>query len=155
FHLHEAFAGCAEHLDRFGGHKYAAGLTVDASRIGGFVTAFQAWAAERLGEAELQPRCRVDAVVDALEVGEPLVQELARLAPFGAGNPTPVLALEGQVVEARLLPDKRGMGPGHLKLRLPAAPALDAIRSEEHTSELQSRENLVCRLLLEKKKNTI
>lgn len=127
FHLHEAFAGCAEHLDRFGGHKYAAGLTVDASRIGGFVTAFQTWAAERLGEAELQPRCRVDAVVDALEVGEPLVQELARLAPFGAGNPTPVLALEGQVVEARLLPDKRGMGPGHLKLRLPAAPALDAI----------------------------
>src|SRR5690606_1044351 len=49
------------------------------------------------------------------------------LAPFGAGNPTPVLALEAQAVEARLLPDKRGTGPGHLKLRLPAAPALGAI----------------------------
>lgn len=127
FHLHEAFAGCSGHLDRFGGHKYAAGLTIAADRVPAFAEAFEQWADARLTEADLVARCRVDARVRPDEVEASLVEALARLAPFGAGNPTPVLALEGQRVRARLLEDKRGRGPGHLKLSLEAAPALDAI----------------------------
>src|SRR2546421_2385567 len=53
-------------------------------------------------------------------------------------------------------PHRRGHAPGPAGLHLRAARRLDdAVRSEEHTSELQSRSDLVCRLLLEKKKNNL
>src|SRR5690606_41893353 len=60
----------------------------------------------------------------------------------------PVAGLPGRVHPGRRLAPLRGPGHAARRLRLPAAGG----RSEEHTSELQSRENLVCRLLLEKKK---
>ena len=54
-------------------------------------------------------------------------EELQRLAPFGAGNPEPVFSSAGlHVSESRVLPDKRGTGPGHLKLRLAAGAAKSA-----------------------------
>lgn len=127
FHLYEALAGCSRYLDRFGGHKHAAGLTILPPQLPAFVEAFEQWAAERLGEGDLVARCRVDAHVRTDELDESLVLALQRLAPFGAGNPQPVLALRDQRVSARVLPDKRGRGPGHLKLGLEAAPAVDAI----------------------------
>src|SRR3712207_9004254 len=72
--------------------------------------------------------------------------------------PLPILDVEVVVVDRHRLPREleqhAALGPGQLAGLEPARPLLGD-RSEEHTSELQSRQYLVCRLLLEKKKNTL
>lgn len=126
FHLYDALAGCSELLTKFGGHKAAAGLTVEADKLPALREAFERIAAARLTPEDLVPRCRVDAVVDVGELDEAAVEALQRLGPFGAGNPEPVLVLRRQLARPRVLPHKSG-GAGHLKLALADAPALDTI----------------------------
>ncbi|AEI68158.1 single-stranded-DNA-specific exonuclease RecJ [Corallococcus macrosporus] len=127
FHLHDALSGCAELLTRFGGHKHAAGLTIDADRLPAFREAFEKIAHQRLTPEDLIPRCRVDAVVNPHELDAHAVESLQRLGPFGQGNPEPVLVLRRQVARPRVLQPKSGSGSGHLKLALMDAPELDAI----------------------------
>jgi single-stranded-DNA-specific exonuclease len=126
FHLVEALGECAEHLSRFGGHRHAAGVTLDAERLLDFRRAFESVAGRRLREEDLEPRCRVDAVVDPGELTERAVDALAVLGPFGAGNPEPTFVAESLQAQGRLLTAKNG-GATHLKLVLPDAPALDTI----------------------------
>ena len=126
FHMVEALGACAEHLQKFGGHRAAAGLSVDAERLPAFREAFAAVAAERLSEEDLVARCRIDAVLSPREVDARAVEAISRLGPFGAGNPEPVLLARRLDTRPRVLPSKRG-GPGHLKLALETAPHLDAI----------------------------
>ncbi|HEY1418179.1 MAG TPA: single-stranded-DNA-specific exonuclease RecJ, partial [Myxococcaceae bacterium] len=126
FHLVEALSECAECLLRFGGHRHAAGVTLDAGRLLDFRRAFESVAARRLREEDLEPRCRVDAVVHPEELTERAVDALAVLGPFGAGNPEPTFVAEALQAQGRLLTAKHG-GAAHLKLVLPEAPALDTI----------------------------
>src|SRR3954463_2950960 len=124
FHLYDALARCGQHLTRFGGHKHAAGLTLDTARISAFSEALEAEGREALDPAQLSPRLRIDAELHPQEVQMELASQLRRLAPFGAGNPEPVFfCRELAAHEVRLLPDKKGTGPGHLKLRLGEAGA--------------------------------
>lgn len=115
FHLLEALTCCAEHLDRFGGHRYAAGIGVNGDKFGCFSDAFEKTAARILGAAELTAILDIDAEVRPADVTAALVSELKRLEPFGAGNPEPTLLLRGLKVV-----DRRVVGDGHLKLRLSA-----------------------------------
>ncbi len=126
FHLVEALRECAEHLSRFGGHRHAAGLTVPTERLPDFRRSFERVAALRLREEDLEPRCRVDAVVDLDTLSERAVEALGVLGPFGAGNPEPTFVVRNVLAQPRIL-DSRRSGPGHLKLSLPGAPRLDAI----------------------------
>ena len=87
FDLHGALAACSSHLERFGGHRAAAGLSIEPDRIAAFAEAFAAHADSVLDDADLQPVTVVDAVVSAHDLTLPLAQELERLAPFGLGNP--------------------------------------------------------------------
>ena len=73
------------------------------------------------------PRCRVDAVVGLNELDQTATEALAALAPFGMGNPTPVLAARRQVAQPRVLAAKSAGEQGHLKLKLEGAPQLDVI----------------------------
>src|SRR6267142_651154 len=119
FHLYDALARCSRHLTRFGGHKHAAGVTLETSRIAEFADAIETEARAKLDPAQLSPRLRIDAELQPSEIGLKLATGLRRLAPFGAGNPEPVFVCsELTASEVRLLPDKKGLGPGHLKLRL-------------------------------------
>jgi single-stranded-DNA-specific exonuclease len=130
FHLYDALATCAPLLQRFGGHKHAAGLTLRVADLPAFDAAFEAEARRHLEPEQLQPRLRIDARAALDELEAESARELSRLAPFGAGNPEPVFACAGlTAVEVRVLADKKGAGPGHLKLKLRAgrSPALDAI----------------------------
>ncbi len=127
FHLFDALAECSGHLARFGGHKHAAGVSIEPSQLEGFREAFAKVAASRLNDADLTPRCRIDAEVQAHELNEAALEGLNLLAPFGQGNPEPIFALRQQRSSTQVLPDKSGRGAGHLKLRLQAAPHLDAI----------------------------
>lgn len=120
FHLYDALAACAPHLARFGGHRHAAGVTVERDRLAAFSAAFEAHAAERLSEEDLVPRCRIDGWVDEGEVTDRAAEDLARLGPFGAGHPEPVFALRGAAARARTV----GAEGAHLKLAL---GGLDAI----------------------------
>ena len=119
FHLYDALARCAHHLTKFGGHKHAAGVTLDTGRISDFAEALEVEGREALDPAQLSARLRIDAELHPREVRMELASQLRRLAPFGAGNPEPVFfCRELAAHEVRLLPDKKGAGPGHLKLRL-------------------------------------
>jgi single-stranded-DNA-specific exonuclease len=93
FALHDALAACGEHLIAHGGHAAAAGLTVDPAAFPAFQAAFQRYVESRLDPEDCVPSLAVDAEVslDQLSVG--LAASLERLAPFGEGNPAPVLAL--------------------------------------------------------------
>jgi single-stranded-DNA-specific exonuclease len=126
FHLVEALDGCAELLLRYGGHRAAAGVTVETRQLPAFREAFAAVAARVLTLEDLEPRCRVDVLVDPGELTERAVTGLAVLGPFGQGNPEPILAARGLSAHTRVLQSKRG-GAGHLKLSLPDSPRLDAI----------------------------
>jgi single-stranded-DNA-specific exonuclease len=95
FDLHAALAACSEYLERFGGHRAAAGLTIRADRVEAFAAAFGAHADAVLTEDDLWPRIVVDAVVSGRELGLPLCEELACLAPFGLGNPGVTLLVDG------------------------------------------------------------
>ncbi|MFM7553375.1 MAG: single-stranded-DNA-specific exonuclease RecJ, partial [Actinomycetota bacterium] len=87
FDLHAALAVCDPHLERWGGHRAAAGVTVAIDRLNAFAAAFEAHATEVLTGADLRPVERIDAVVALTDVTLETAQDLARLEPVGMGNP--------------------------------------------------------------------
>jgi single-stranded-DNA-specific exonuclease len=90
FDLLGGLEGCADVFLRFGGHRVAAGVTLDASRIGELRQRLAAIANERLTPEDLVPRLRIDAPLGLREISSDVVRELGRLGPFGAANPKPV-----------------------------------------------------------------
>ena len=97
----------AGHLLRHGGHRAAAGLTIERGELEAFRAAFAAHAAAVLAPEDLVPSERIDAIVPGDALGLPLAEELARLEPFGAGNPAVSL-----LVPAATLENPRPMGEG-------------------------------------------
>jgi single-stranded-DNA-specific exonuclease len=114
FDLHGALAACSDHLERFGGHRAAAGLSIDPARIDAFAEAFGAHADSVLDDADLAPVTAVDAVVSGRDLTLSLAQELERLSPFGLGNPDVTL-----LVPACQAVDPTTVGEGkHLRFRV-------------------------------------
>ncbi|MER3456507.1 MAG: single-stranded-DNA-specific exonuclease RecJ [candidate division GAL15 bacterium] len=93
--LVEVLGECAELVDRFGGHALAAGLELPAERLVEFRRRFEAAVGARVRPELLVPRVEVEAEVTLEELTPRLVEELALLEPFGAGNPRPTLAVRG------------------------------------------------------------
>lgn len=91
FDLHAGLAASATHLEGFGGHRAAAGLTISTERLEDFRAAFADHADAVLADVDLRPMTMVDAIVPASALTLELAQELDRLAPFGLGNPEPTL----------------------------------------------------------------
>ncbi len=116
FPLHEVFADCREHLVSYGGHAMAAGLRLEADKIDDFRTAFQNRAGQLLTPADLRPKLKIDDVIALGELNEKLVADLARVAPFGAGNPSPHLATDW--VEVAGEPRTVGASGSHLQVSL-------------------------------------
>jgi len=123
FDLHGALQACGDLLERFGGHRMAAGLTIRPDRIDAFRERFNAVARERLPLQQVGPEQRVDLEVDAAALDDALERLSRHLEPCGMGNPAPVFGLRG----ACLL-DPRTVGSNHLKARLQSGPrSLDLI----------------------------
>jgi single-stranded-DNA-specific exonuclease len=93
--LHAALAKCAPLLDRWGGHRMAAGLTVRRDRLDAFREAFNAAVAEQVAVEDLVATQRVDAVLTVGELTGELEKFLRHLEPTGMGNPGPVFGLGG------------------------------------------------------------
>jgi single-stranded-DNA-specific exonuclease len=87
FDLHAALAACSAHLERFGGHRAAAGVSIGTAQLEPFAEAFAGQADAALSDDDLRPVTAVDAIVPASALTLGLAQELDRLAPFGLGNP--------------------------------------------------------------------
>jgi single-stranded-DNA-specific exonuclease len=121
FDLLAGLTACSEHLDRYGGHRAAAGLEIERARVAGFAQALDAHAVSVLRSEDMAPVERVDAVVDGSELGMTLAEELGGLAPFGQANP-PVSLMVGEATFA----DVRPMGEGkhaRFTVRSPAGRA--------------------------------
>ena len=118
FDLLAGLHACSEHLERFGGHRAAAGLEIGTAGIPAFRDAFAAHAREVLGEGPPERSEGIDAVVGADELGLDVARQLARLAPFGKGNPPVRL-----IVPAARVRDVRPMGEGerHARFSLESA----------------------------------
>ncbi len=96
FDLHGGLAACASLLGRWGGHRAAAGLAIAPESVEAFAEAFAAHAAGLLVEDDLRPVTHVDAIVPrGQRLTLDLCAELARLAPFGLGNPGVLLLAAG------------------------------------------------------------
>src|SRR3954451_17464469 len=120
FDLLAGLDACAAHPPRHGGHRAAAGLELRAENLEAFRDAFVAHAEGVLGPDDLVPHERVDAVASGGELGLALAEELAQLAPFGHGNPSPALL----VPAARLAnPHPLGEGERHVRFTLEAGGA--------------------------------
>jgi single-stranded-DNA-specific exonuclease len=113
FNLLDALTSCSQHLERFGGHRYAAGVGLHADKIAVFAESFETEAARLLTDADLMPTLDIDAEVHPDDITRELALELKRLEPFGAGNPEPVLMMRGLAVV-----DRRVVGEGRLRLKL-------------------------------------
>ncbi|MBX6363694.1 MAG: single-stranded-DNA-specific exonuclease RecJ [Gemmatimonadetes bacterium] len=114
FHLYDALRACAEHLERFGGHRYAAGLDIDPARIPAFRRALNERARAVLTAADLIPEVAIDLELRLADATHELHRFLRYLGPFGTGNPAPVFAARAVGLAGR----PRVVGKDHLKLRL-------------------------------------
>ncbi len=114
FDLHDGLRQCAGHLERWGGHAAAAGLSIKPEGVEAFAEAFSSIGDLALGEDDLRPPAKVDALVHGGDLTLDLCAELASLAPFGLGNPGITLLLAGCEL-AELSP----VGDGkHLRFRV-------------------------------------
>ncbi len=95
FNMHDALTACDTHLDSYGGHAMAAGLTVSPEKVGAFREEMLSYAKERLEPDDLVLVLEVDAEVRLGDLTLEKVQELFRLQPFGRSNPTPLVVVKG------------------------------------------------------------
>jgi single-stranded-DNA-specific exonuclease len=110
----EALRECAPLLERFGGHKMAAGVEVQVERLEAFRERFNAACRDRLAGQDLRPVQTVDAWIGLAEADERLLGGLERLQPLGNGNPEP----NWGVRRVRLAAEPRRVGKDQRHLRL-------------------------------------
>jgi single-stranded-DNA-specific exonuclease len=114
FDMLSALERCAPLFIRFGGHRQAAGLALEASRIKELRLAVNAVADETLGPEDLMPRLRIDGDLTFRGITGGVSAGVASLAPFGAGNPRPVFAARG----VEIIDGPRVLKERHLKMAL-------------------------------------
>jgi single-stranded-DNA-specific exonuclease len=112
FDMLAALESCADLMSKFGGHRQAAGLTIESARIRELRRRINDHADARLQPDDLRPRLWIDASLAFRSISPQVASELSALAPFGAGNPTPVFsASRVEIIDGpRLLKDR------HLKM---------------------------------------
>jgi len=92
FHLFEVLSECSDILKDFGGHKYAAGLSIHKNRVSELKSKLNEIARSRIQPEDLVPIVDIDMEIPISSLNSKLLQELDELAPFGLGNPRPVFS---------------------------------------------------------------
>jgi single-stranded-DNA-specific exonuclease len=116
FHLLEALEAMPDLFGKFGGHRQAAGVTLDAGKVEEFRERLRAYAGDRLTSADFERELEIDAEIGLAEIDDDSVAEILRLAPFGHGNPAPTFAARG--VEIAAPPDIRKEKHVFVRLKL-------------------------------------
>ncbi len=113
FHLYEALRECEDLMLRYGGHKYAAGLSIKRENIPEFSARFKAVARRRLSEDDLIPKLLIDLYVDLDEISDQFLDALEQFAPFGPQNARPVF----MAANVELAGSPYIVGNNHLKFK--------------------------------------
>jgi single-stranded-DNA-specific exonuclease len=113
FSLVSALEYCDAYLDKYGGHKMAAGFTV--KDLPGFIKTIKVFAKEQLTGLDLMPILKIEAEVLISDIDSELVDSVLKLSPFGQDNPLPILASKAVIIK-----DIQTMGADnqHIKFRL-------------------------------------
>jgi single-stranded-DNA-specific exonuclease len=112
FDMLAALESCAPMMLRFGGHKQAAGLQIEAGRIREFRRTVNQFGDDRLGPDDLRPRLWLDGPLPFSGISAQFAAELSTLAPFGPGNPKPVFQTTG----VEIVDGPRKLKDRHLKM---------------------------------------
>uniref|UniRef100_UPI004047B805 single-stranded-DNA-specific exonuclease RecJ n=1 Tax=Algoriphagus sp. TaxID=1872435 RepID=UPI004047B805 len=113
FDIYEAIAECSDLLDQFGGHKYAAGLTLDVKNVPAFQKKFEEVVRSRIEAIHLKPVIEVDDVLLLDQINYKFYNILKQMAPFGPGNTEPVFRIQNiYAEEVTVLKDK------HLRFKI-------------------------------------
>ena len=97
FDLYQAIESCSDLLENFGGHMYAAGLTMRPERVEEFTRRFNAYVEENIDQITLQPQVEIDSELFFSNITPAFRRDLNRFQPFGPGNPAPVFVTRGVV----------------------------------------------------------
>ena len=119
-HMYEALSACKDHILQFGGHSQAAGLSVREEDLEDFQHAFAEVAASTLTPADYVPKVKVEMELPPEEITFELVEELAKLEPFGMANPKPLFGVRG--IRGRA-PQAIGREGQHLRFQVGAENA--------------------------------
>ena len=92
--MYNALEGCADYIEQFGGHKYAAGLTLLEEQYNNFKAQFEKVVAETIDPNLLIPEITVDMIIELKDITPKLMRIINQFAPFGPGNMTPVFMAE-------------------------------------------------------------
>ena len=123
FDVYDAIYACSEYVEQFGGHKYAAGLTLKKENLEAFTAKFESVVSETIHEEMLIPQINIDAVLNLSDIDNKLYRILRQMAPFGPGNMPPIFMTK-HVVD-RGYGRKIGEEQTHLKISV-----TDANRSQ-------------------------
>ncbi|TKC04376.1 single-stranded-DNA-specific exonuclease RecJ [Pedobacter frigoris] len=114
FDLYEALLGCEDLLVQFGGHKFAAGLTIKPENIGSFSERFEQIVASTITDDLLCPEINIDTEINFDQITSKFQRIIAQMAPFGPHNPAPVFVTHNVSIAGR----PYVVGTKHLKLNL-------------------------------------
>ncbi|MCK4233364.1 single-stranded-DNA-specific exonuclease RecJ [candidate division WOR-3 bacterium] len=114
FSILDALERCKEYLIRYGGHRYAVGITIDKDMIPGFRTAFNNIVREQLKEQDLVKTIESDCELTFKEIDKILLSEIKMLEPFGVGNKQPIFLTKN----VDFVGYPRIVGKDHLKIKV-------------------------------------
>jgi single-stranded-DNA-specific exonuclease len=114
FDIYDAIDACSHHLEHFGGHKYAAGLSLKPENLEAFTEAFNQVVEDTITEAMLVPEIEIDAELGLPGVEGKFFRVLNQFAPFGPGNTNPVFLTRSCTAKGA----PRIVGNNHLKFNL-------------------------------------
>lgn len=116
FDLYDAIEHCSEYLENFGGHMYAAGLTLKEENLEAFTQKFENYVAEKITDDLLVPIVNIDTYLDFKQITPKFFRILKQFQPFGPGNQSPVFITENVYDNGN--GRKVGSDNGHMKLEL-------------------------------------
>ena len=114
FDVYDAIDACSDLLEHFGGHKYAAGLSLRPERLDDFREKFMQFVEDNITEEMLMPQIEVHAELELSVIAGKFFRVLKQFAPFGPGNPNPVFVSRNCIVHGNV----RVVGNKHLKFRV-------------------------------------
>ncbi|WP_298893801.1 single-stranded-DNA-specific exonuclease RecJ [uncultured Psychroserpens sp.] len=94
FDVYNALQACSEHIEQFGGHKYAAGLTLKEENYEAFKQAFEDEVTKTIDRSLLTPEIKIDRQIELRDITPKFYRIISQFAPFGPGNMTPIFMTE-------------------------------------------------------------
>lgn len=133
FNIYNALKECADLLEQFGGHEFAAGLTMNKDNLDEFRKRMNKIAATNLTDNDFQPKIEISGDIELNQINMKFWKLLSQFEPFGPGNLRPIFVSKNICVEGK----PAIVGNGHLKMRVKQdhSPVFDAIGFNMHEYE--------------------